>query len=94
MANLVGLILRYFLISINANSFEPFLTDMLRFFAPSQFLDPDLKGGYNDSINSDGALDAYVETVLWRLRGTHAMVRYLALLHLNKRQRANTLKAL
>ena len=48
---------------------------LCRFFAPSQDSEADVAGGFNASINNDGALDAYVETVLWRLRGTHAMVR-------------------
>ena len=28
-----------------------------------------------ESLNEDGALDAYSETVVWRLGGIHAMVR-------------------
>jgi hypothetical protein len=56
----------------------PRLTDAAlfsRFFEPfdpilSEIDNKDL----NAAINSDGALSAYAETVIWRLRGVRAMV--------------------
>ncbi|CAG8982727.1 hypothetical protein HYALB_00001008 [Hymenoscyphus albidus] len=48
--------------------------ELRRFFSPSQYSKPSDDLGFNESLNNDGALDAYVETVLWRLRGKHAMV--------------------
>lgn len=46
-----------------------------RFFAPQDLDNTDVASVY-ESLNSDGALDAYAETVLWRLKAAHVMVRY------------------
>lgn len=53
-------------------------TDDNRFFAP---FDPNLPAedqvthGFNNKIQGDGALSAFAEIVLWRLRGVRTMVR-------------------
>lgn len=36
-----------------------------------------MASAFNESLNNDGALDAYAETVVWRLHGVHAMVRFV-----------------
>ena len=51
------------------------ITDRARFFAPERTSSPVVEAAYNESLNNDGALDAYAETVVWRLRGVHCMVR-------------------
>lgn len=49
-----------------------------RFFAPHHhFSGTAYDDSFNESLNNDGALDAYAETVVWRLKGVHAMVRYV-----------------
>jgi hypothetical protein len=50
-----------------------------RFFAPQHSNNTAVEIAFNDSLNNDGALDAYAETIVWRLRGVHAMVRYVQL---------------
>jgi hypothetical protein len=46
---------------------------LYRFFAPS--LTAGLAPGFDkDSLSEDGALSAYAETVIWRLKCAHAMV--------------------
>jgi hypothetical protein len=69
--NLVGLVVR-----IPA---PPELTTGLRFFDPqhSNRTNAALDTAFNDTLNNDGALDAYAESIVWRLRGVHAMVRYV-----------------
>lgn len=57
------------------------LTLYSRFFAPNAFSNPSTERDFNDSLNNDGALDAYAETVVWRLNGVHAMVRYVFSFH-------------
>jgi hypothetical protein len=48
----------------------------LRFFEPFYHsTSPGWNGGLKATITSDGALDAFAETVLWRLRGVRTMVR-------------------
>jgi hypothetical protein len=49
----------------------------LRFFAPQHTNNTAVEIAFNDSLNNDGTLDAYAETIVWRLRGVHAMVRYV-----------------
>jgi len=48
-----------------------------RFFAPPvEGTGPEVPDSHEkESLNEDGALDAYSETVVWRLGGIHAMVR-------------------
>ncbi|KAH6681445.1 M3EW, histidine kinase-group I protein [Halenospora varia] len=48
--------------------------ELRKFFAPLQFANSDVENDFNNSLNNDGALDAYAETIVWRLRGVHAMV--------------------
>ncbi len=50
---------------------------MHRFFAPQQPNNAAVENVINDSLNNDGALDAYAESIVWRLRGTRAMVRFV-----------------
>ena len=47
---------------------------LYRFFAPRSEENTAIENDFNDSLNNDGALDAYAETIIWRLRGVHAMV--------------------
>lgn len=51
-------------------------TDISRFFAPDKLGTSRVEREYNDTLNNDGALDAYAETILWRVGGVHAMIRY------------------
>lgn len=44
-----------------------------RFYAPDALQDG-VDNAFNHSLNNDGALDAYAETVVWRLSAQHAMV--------------------
>jgi len=67
--NFVGLVVR-----IPA---PPELTTSLRFFDPQHSDNAAFDTVFNDSLNNDGALDAYAESIVWRLRGVHAMVRYV-----------------
>ncbi|PVH82219.1 hypothetical protein DL98DRAFT_653296 [Cadophora sp. DSE1049] len=48
--------------------------ELRKFFAPNAFSSPSTERDFNDSLNNDGALDAYAETVVWRLNGVHAML--------------------
>ncbi|KAH8663362.1 hypothetical protein BGZ60DRAFT_432527 [Tricladium varicosporioides] len=48
--------------------------ELRKFFTPLQFANHGVDNDFNDSLNNDGALDAYAETIVWRLRGVHAMV--------------------
>ncbi|KAH7417618.1 M3EW, histidine kinase-group I protein [Cadophora sp. MPI-SDFR-AT-0126] len=48
--------------------------ELRKFFAPNDFTSPSTERDFNDTLNNDGALDAYAETVVWRLNGVHAMV--------------------
>lgn len=48
-----------------------------RFLTPQQPNNVAVENAFNDSLNNDGALDAYAESIVWRLRGTHAMVRFV-----------------
>ena len=56
----------------------------------ARFFDPQRAGlsaaetAFNDSLNDDGALDAYAESIVWRLRGVHAMVRSVELRKLSE----------
>lgn len=59
----------------SAISAAPGLTT-LRFFDPQRSDKTAVDTAFNDSLNDDGALDAYAESIVWRLRGVHAMVRY------------------
>ncbi|CZS95843.1 related to nik-1 protein (Os-1p protein) [Rhynchosporium graminicola] len=45
-----------------------------RFFAPNSPANTSNERDLNGSLNNDGALDAYAETIVWRLNGVHAMV--------------------
>jgi hypothetical protein len=69
--NLVGLVARI------RDTCPPELTTGLRFFDPQHCNNAALDPAFNDSLNNDGALDAYAESIVWRLRGVHAMVRYV-----------------
>ncbi|KAK0100382.1 hypothetical protein ONS96_007662 [Cadophora gregata f. sp. sojae] len=51
--------------------------ELRKFFAPNAFSKPSRERDFNDSLNNDGALDAYAETVVWRLNGVHSMVRVM-----------------
>jgi hypothetical protein len=51
--------------------------DHPRFFAPQHSNNTAVETAFNESLNNDGALDAYAESIVWRLRGVHAMVRYV-----------------
>jgi hypothetical protein len=53
-----------------------------RFFAPNNIDNTAIETSFNDSLKNDGALDAYAETIVWRLRGVHAMVRYVPIIPL------------
>ncbi|TVY67501.1 Hybrid signal transduction protein dokA, partial [Lachnellula suecica] len=49
--------------------------ELRRFFAPHhEYASTQAEHDYTVGLNSDGALSAYAETVVWRLRGAHAMV--------------------
>lgn len=49
---------------------------ILRFFEPFyNSTSPNPNESLKATITSDGALDAFAETVLWRLRGVRTMVR-------------------
>jgi hypothetical protein len=54
-----------------------------RFFAPYPVNTAGSEEGFNASLTDDGALDTFAETIIWRLKGTHAMIRYLDKLHLH-----------
>ncbi|KAL3419195.1 sensor histidine kinase response [Phlyctema vagabunda] len=47
--------------------------ELRKFFAPKNAA-LGANEGYNDSLNDDGALSAFAESALWRLKGVHAMV--------------------
>jgi hypothetical protein len=53
-----------------------------RFFAPNNIDNTAIENSFNESLKNDGALDAYAETIVWRLRGVHAMVRYVPIISL------------
>jgi hypothetical protein len=53
-----------------------------RFFAPNNIDNTAIENSFNESLKNDGALDAYAETIVWRLRGVHAMVRYVPIIPL------------
>ncbi|KAG9236744.1 M3EW, histidine kinase-group I protein [Amylocarpus encephaloides] len=48
--------------------------ELRKFFSPYQFSNSGNEDGFNSSLNNDGALDAYAETILWRLKAAHVMV--------------------
>ncbi|KAG4441077.1 hypothetical protein IFR05_003431 [Cadophora sp. M221] len=48
--------------------------ELRKFFAPNSFTNTSNERDFNDNLNNDGALDAYAETIVWRLDGVHAMV--------------------
>jgi len=64
-------------LSGKSSTCPPELTTGLRFFDPQHCNNAALDPAFNDSLNNDGALDAYAESIVWRLRGVHAMVRYV-----------------
>ncbi|RDW78466.1 hypothetical protein BP5796_06318 [Coleophoma crateriformis] len=47
--------------------------ELRKFFAPTEG-DVRSEVGFNDTLNEDGALSAYAENLLWRMRGAHAMI--------------------
>jgi hypothetical protein len=64
--------------SDSASTLSSYTTNKTRrFFAPRHSKNTAVEAAFNDSLNNDGALDAYAETIVWRLRGLHAMVRYV-----------------
>ncbi|KAL2074846.1 hypothetical protein VTL71DRAFT_8625 [Oculimacula yallundae] len=48
--------------------------ELRKFFAPNSPANTSKERDFNGSLNNDGALDAYAETIVWRLNGVHAMV--------------------
>ncbi|KAH6719671.1 M3EW, histidine kinase-group I protein [Leptodontidium sp. MPI-SDFR-AT-0119] len=48
--------------------------ELRKFFAPNSFTNASNERDFNENLNNDGALDAYAETIVWRLDGVHAMV--------------------
>ncbi|POS84901.1 hypothetical protein EPUL_001122, partial [Erysiphe pulchra] len=48
--------------------------ELRKFFVPGECLDVPTESSFNASLNYDGALDAYTETLLWRLNAVRAMV--------------------
>ncbi|KAF8854647.1 hypothetical protein BDZ45DRAFT_656420 [Acephala macrosclerotiorum] len=48
--------------------------ELRKFFAPLSSVNSTIEDNFNETLNSDGALDAYAETLVWRLKGVHAMV--------------------
>lgn len=47
-----------------------------RFFDPHQAASENIfSEEFNQSLKDDGALNTYAESLVWRLRGVHAMVR-------------------
>ncbi|CZR54714.1 related to nik-1 protein (Os-1p protein) [Phialocephala subalpina] len=48
--------------------------ELRKFFAPHHASNTTVEEDFNDSLNSDGALDAYAETLVWRLKGVHAVL--------------------
>ncbi|PMD36870.1 hypothetical protein L207DRAFT_90676 [Hyaloscypha variabilis F] len=48
--------------------------ELRKFFDPQRSDKTAVDTAFNDSLNDDGALDAYAESIVWRLRGVHAMV--------------------
>ncbi|KAE9378835.1 hypothetical protein N431DRAFT_148177 [Stipitochalara longipes BDJ] len=48
--------------------------ELRKFFDPQHSNNTAVDTAFNDSLNDDGALDAYAESIVWRLRGVHAMV--------------------
>ncbi|KAH7360859.1 M3EW, histidine kinase-group I protein [Rhexocercosporidium sp. MPI-PUGE-AT-0058] len=48
--------------------------ELRKFFAPNSFANTSNERDFNENLNNDGALDAYAETIVWRLNGVHAMV--------------------
>ncbi|KAF4625939.1 hypothetical protein G7Y89_g12226 [Cudoniella acicularis] len=53
--------------------------ELRKFFAPYSLVSPSVDVSFNSSLNNDAALDAYAETIIWRLRGVHCMVRFISL---------------
>jgi GAF domain-containing protein len=47
--------------------------ELRKVFAPEQAFSAE-NDNFNGYLNNDGALDAYAETIIWRLRAAHAMV--------------------
>jgi len=45
-------------------------------FAPHLQEEDAIAASLNDNLNTDSALDAYCEYVIWSLSGVHAMIRY------------------
>ncbi|RKF59864.1 hypothetical protein OnM2_056028 [Erysiphe neolycopersici] len=48
--------------------------ELRKFFVPGECIDAPTESSFNASLNYDGALDAYTETLLWRLNASRAMV--------------------